>query len=272
MKKHFRYYTNYTKVVPIVIGATILTLSLSDVPVKAATNQNTTISHQTAPYSTTLSGQELSSQIQSFIDDVRSFVQGDLFGGITQSVQKAIGSVKVPDIGQVVSNIMKGSLPTDYNFSTKVENNLANSYAIRLDAAKQGERVGALQVAQTQTLSKTAQEQSSNKLQQSSSSAATSAAKEQDSQSSDTSQRILRNISTQQKALADIANLQMQEASQARRDRALQLTLSAQAAEELNAANTRERQSAIAVGNAATAQGALLTMPGGAVLGQPKSK
>jgi hypothetical protein len=269
MKKHFRYYT---KVVPIVIGATVFTLSLNVVPVKAATTQDTTGANQTTPASTTLSGQDVSSQIQGFIDDVRSFVQGDLFGGITQSVQKAIGSVKVPDLGQVVSNIMKGSLPADYNFSTKVENNLANSYAIRQDAAKQGERVGALQVAQTQTLSKAAQEQSSTKLQQSSSSAATSAAKEQDSQSSDTSQRILRNISTQQKALADIANLQMQEASQARQDRALQLTLSAQAAEELNAANTRERQSAIAAGNTATAQGSLLTMPGGAVLGQPVSK
>lgn len=269
MKKHFRYYT---KVVPIVIGATILTLSLSVVPVKAATNQNTTAANQTTPSSTTLSGQDVSSQIKGFIDDVRSFVQGDLFGGITQSVQKTIGSVKVPDLGQFVSNIMKGSLPADYNFSTKVENNLPNSYAIRQDAAKQGERVGALQVAQTQTLSKAAQEQSSTKLQQSSSNAATATAKEQDSQNSDTSQQILRNISTQQKALADIANLQMQEASQARQDRALQLTLSAQAAEELNAANTRERQSVIAAGNAATAQGALLTMPGGAVLGQPKSK
>ena len=107
------------------------------------------------------------------------------------------------------------------------------------------------------------------RLQLSADAEAQSRGKAEDSQQSDTSQRILRNISNQQQALADIAHLQMQEASQARQDRALQLTLSAQAAEELNAANTRERQTAIASGNAAAAQGAMLTMPGGAVLGQP---
>lgn len=125
------------------------------------TTQNQQVSQITSSQTNSfLSANQVTNEIQSFIKDVRSFVQGYLFGGITQLVQNAIGAVQIPDVGQVVSEIMKGSLPEDAALATKLENNVANSYAIRQDAAQMSERVGALQVAQTQTLSKTAQEQS----------------------------------------------------------------------------------------------------------------
>lgn len=235
------------------------------------TTQNQQVSQITSSQTNSfLSANQVTNEIQDFIKDVRSFVQGDLFGGITQLVQNAIGAVQIPDVGQVVSEIMKGSLPEDAALATKLENNVANSYAIRQDAAQMSERVGALQVAQTQTLSKTAQEQSKTTREFSTTNANESAQMAADSQNSDTSQQILQNISAQLKNQSAIADLQIKEASQARQDRALQLTLTAQAAQELNAANIRERQSAIASGNAAVAQGALLFMPGGTVLGESR--
>ncbi|MGB6300470.1 MAG: hypothetical protein WBF90_30445 [Rivularia sp. (in: cyanobacteria)] len=209
-----------------------------------------------------------SDEIQGFINDVRSFVRGDLFGNIKQIVQNSIGSVDIPDLGQVVSEIMKGSLPQDGVTSNKLENNVPNSYAIRQDLANQSERLGAVEVSQSKTLSKNAQQQSFETLELSANSEIESSQMSDDSQNTDTSQQILQNISQQLKNNATIANLEYQEASQARQDRALGLNLTAQAATELNAANTRERQSAIATGNRAVSQGSLLMMPGGAVLGE----
>ena len=209
-----------------------------------------------------------SDEIQGFINDLRSFVRGDFFGNIRQLVKNSIGLVDIPDLGQVVSEIMKGSLPSDGITSNKLENNLPNSYAIRQDLANQSERLGAIEVAQNKTLSKNAQQESLNTLELSASSEVESSQMSDDSQKSDTSQQILQNISQQLKNNTTISDLLLKEANQSRQDNALGLTLTAQAATELNAVNTRERQSAIAVGNRAVSQGSLLMMPGGAVLGE----
>ncbi|MGB3653733.1 MAG: hypothetical protein WBA41_21310 [Rivularia sp. (in: cyanobacteria)] len=210
-----------------------------------------------------------SNEIQGFINDVRSFVRGDFFGNIKQLVQNSIGSVDIPDLGEVVSEIMRGSLPGDGVTSNRLENNLPNSYAIRQDLANQSERVGAIEVAQNKTMSKNAQQQSLKTLELSANSEIESSQMSDDSQNTDTSQQILQNISQQLKNNTTISNLLLKEANQARQDKALGLTLTAQAAQELNAANTRERQSAIATGNRAVSQGSLLMMPGASILGQP---
>jgi hypothetical protein len=242
-----------------------LTIVNSGIAATSDTQQNRDIS-QTA---TTTFDKNSSNQIQGFINDVRSFVRGDLFGSITQLIQNAIGSVEVPDLGQVVSEIMKGSLPQDGTTANKLENKIPNSYAIRQDLANQSERVGAIEVAQIKTLSKNAQKESKLTLDTSANSELESSQMSGDSQNSDTSQQILQNISRQLHNNSTIADLQLQEASQARQDRALGLTLTAQVAQELNAVNTRDRQTQISTGNSAVSQGSLLTMPGGAVLGQP---
>lgn len=260
-----------------IIGTTVFisfTLINSATAATQDSTQTRTVSQtatSVATNSKVLSPNQESDPIGEFINDVDSFIRGDLFGGIAQLVESTIGSVEVPDLGQVVSQIMSGSLPEDAATSTKLENNLDNSYAIRQDLANQSERVAAVQVAQAKTLAVTAQDKSKVTLEQSANSAIESNQMAQDSQNSDTSQQILQNISQQLSNQTAIANLQIEEASQARQDRALGLTLSAQAAQELNAASTRERQSAIATGNAAVASGALLTMPGSAVLGQDLS-
>lgn len=251
-----------------VIGITIFSLSLTFINSATAATVDTTENRNITQTATASFDKNSSNQIQEFINDVHSFLRGDFFGGITQLVKNAIGSVQVPDLGQVVGEIMTGALPLDGENNNKLENNLPNSYAIREDLAKQSERLGAIDVAQLQTLSKNAQNKSKQTLEQSANSELESSQMSEDSENTDTSQQILRNISRQLKDSATITNLQLQEASQARQDRALGLTLSAQAAQELNAANTRERQTAIASGNGAISQGALLVMPGGAVLGK----
>ena len=248
-----------------IIGITVISVSFTAInPLFAATsdtNQNRDI-YQTT---TETLNKNSSEEIQGFINDVRSFIRGDFFGSITQLVKNAIGSVEVPDLDQVVSEIMKGSLPQDGTTANKLENKIPNSYAIRQDLANQSERLGAIEVAQIKTLSKNAQQQSKLTLDKSSSSELESSQMSDDSQNSDTSQQILQNISRQLHNNSTIADLQLQEASQARQDRALGLTLTAQAAQELNAVNTRERQSAISTGNKAVSQGSLLIMPGGSV-------
>ena len=248
-----------------IIGITVLSVSFTAInPLFAATsdtNQNRDI-YQTT---TETFNKNSSEQIQEFINDVRSFIRGDFFGSITQLVKNAIGSVEVPDLGQVVSEIMKGSLPQDGTTANKLENKIPNSYAIRQDLANQSERLGAIEVAQIKTLSKNAQQKYRETLNKSASSELESNQMSDDSQNSDTSQQILQNISRQLHNNSTIADLQLQEASQARQDRALGLTLTAQVAQELNAVNTRERQSAISTGNKAVSQGSLLIMPGGSV-------
>ncbi|TWH43789.1 hypothetical protein [Dulcicalothrix desertica] len=250
-----------------VIGIAIFSLSFTLINSATAATVDTTENRNITQTEEASFDKNSSNQIQGFINDVHSFLRGDFFGGITQLVKNAIGSVQVPDLGQVVGEIMTGALPEDGQNNNKLENNLPNSYAIREDLAKQSERIGAIDVAQFKTLSKTAQNKSKETLEQSANSELESGQMSDDSQNTDTSQHILQNISRQLKNNATIANLQLQEASQARQDRALGLTLNAQTAQELNAANTRERQSVIASGNCAISQGALLVMPGGTVLG-----
>ncbi|GEM_PF-2631213 len=254
------------------IGITVVSLNLitinSSLAATLDSEQNQTVSQTER----STFNENSSNEIQGFIDDVRSFVRGDFFGNIKQLVQNSIGSVDIPDLGQVVNQIMRSSLPQDGVTSNRLENNLPNSYAIRQDLANQSKRVGAVEVAQNKTMSKNAQRSALDNLESSANSEIESTQMSDDSQNTDTSQQILQNISQQLKNNATIANLQYQEASQARQDRALGLNLTAQAATELNAANTRERQSAIATGNRAVSQGSLLMMPGGAVLGEGVSE
>ena len=252
-----------------IIGITVAGLNVIRVSSSLAATSDISDNNAVAQTQGATFNENSSNEIQGFIDDVRSFVRGDFFGNIKQLVQNSIGSVDIPDLGQVVSEIMKGSLPQDGVTSNRLENNLPNSYAIRQDLANQSERVGAVEVSQSKTLSKDAQQQSFETLELSANSEIESSQMSDDSQNSDTSQQILQNISQQLKNNATIANLQYQEASQARQDRALGLNLTAQVAKELNAANIGDRQSQIATGNRAVSQGSLLMMPGGSVLDQP---
>lgn len=271
LKKKRRLLNKFSRKVKSisVIGITAIGISLTVVGSAFAATVDTPETRSITQTANSVTN--TSNSIQNFVNDLGSFVRGNLFGGITKFVNNALGSVEIPDLGEVVGEIMKGSLPSDGTTSTKLENNLKNSYAIRQDLANQSERVGAIEVAQNKTLSKTGQSQSKNTLEQSANSQNESSSMADDSENTDTSQHILRNISQQLKDNATIADLQLQEASQARQDRALDLTIAAQTAQEINSFNTGERQTRIATGNNTVSQGALLTMPGGSVFSQEQN-
>ncbi|MGD1872987.1 MAG: hypothetical protein ACFB02_08025 [Mastigocoleus sp.] len=268
-KRNCRRFKLFSAVKSVsVIGVTVVSLNIflldSLLAKTLDTTQNTSVSNTTED----IFNQNSSNEIQEFVNDVRSFVRVDLFGNIEQFVRNSIGSVDIPDLGQVISEIMTGSLPKDGIISNKLENNLPNSYAIRQDLANQSQRLGAIEVAQNQTLAKNAQQKSLENLELSANAEIESTQMSDDSQNSDTSQQILQNISQQLKNNATIANLQYQEASFARQNKALELNLTAQIAQELNTSNISDRQTQIATGNSTISQGSLLMMPGSSVLGK----
>lgn len=229
--------------------------------------QQESANQTTSKQSNSLSLQEITEQVNGLIRDVRGFVEQDVFGSFNQILKTALGSLKIPDLGDIVQDIMKANtLPNEGKIANQLENNLPNSYAIREDIANVAERTAAIGVAQGSALSKQAQEKSKQTLQASASAKEESGAMASNSEATDTSQQILRNISVQLKANAEIADLQMQEAQQARIDRALSLSMEAQAAKELSETNTRERQQSITERNGTALYSGLISMPGGAIL------
>lgn len=229
--------------------------------------QQESANQTTSKQSNSLSLQEITEQVNGLIRDVRGFVEQDVFGSFNQILKTALGSLKIPDLGDIVQDIMKANtLPNEGKIANQLENNLPNSYAIREDIANVAERTAAIGVAQGAALSKQAQEKSKQTLQASASAKEESGAMASNSEATDTSQQILRNISVQLKANAEIADLQMQEAQQARIDRALSLSMEAQAAKELSETNTRERQQSITERNGTALYSGLISMPGGAIL------
>ena len=121
MAKHFqRRQPANLKGLSLVAGTTVLVLSVI-VPVRAETVTQSRSPAQTNDEIQAFKNEArgLTKDVQSFTSQLGSFVGGDLFGNVTQIVQQTIGAVKVPDLGQVVSQIMQGSLPSDYQLSSQ---------------------------------------------------------------------------------------------------------------------------------------------------------
>lgn len=208
------------------------------------------------------SSDSLGKQINNFVQDVRGFAEQGI-QQIQQFIESVKGAVRVPDWGKMLDRIWGRSVADSP--ATQLENNLTDSYAVREDLANQAERMGAQDAAQQHTLSEEAQQRSQQIRTKSETAAAESGALAQDSEGQDTSQNILRNISGQLEKEARLDNMLLQEAQQARTDRALDLTLEAQSAKELSEQNTASRQTAIAEHNRAISQSGLVTMPGGSI-------
>ncbi|MCC5625432.1 hypothetical protein LC574_30820, partial [Nostoc sp. CHAB 5715] len=138
------------------------------------------------------------------------------------------------------------------------------------DLGKYATRTVATEIANQATLSQAAQSQMAQIKQATQQDTQESVSLGEESQSLDVTQQILQNLS-QQTALSSRVNERMLiEAQQARIDRALSNTLTAQTAKELSAINTADRRKSVAAGNAATRQAGLLIMPGGITLGSDK--
>ncbi|MBD2603814.1 hypothetical protein H6G81_04520 [Scytonema hofmannii FACHB-248] len=262
--------------------AAALTQDPANVTTQAGQSTNTPTSTEIAQMGTKAASQTTGSSffapienvvqsVNNFIDDVTGFVQNDVFGSLNNLLSSTLGAVKVPVLNQVSDNIMKSS--TANNEGTKLSETLENkiggegSYAIKDDFNKQAERATAIGVANGATLSTQAQERSAQQLLAAQTATHNSNQLSEDSKNQDVTQRIMQNISQQTALNAQTNEMLIQEAQQARTDRAVNNVLTAQAAKEIAAINTSSRRADAASGNAASQQAGMLMLPGGGTIG-----
>lgn len=262
--------------------AAALTQDPADATTQARQSTNTPTSTEIAQMRTKAASQTTGSSffapienvvqsVNNFIDDVTGFVQNDIFGSLNNLLSSTLGAVKVPVLNQVSDNIMKSS--TANNEGTKLSETLENkiggegSYAIKDDFNKQAERAAAIGVANGGTLSTQAQERSAQQLLAAQTATHNSNQLSHDSKNQDVTQRIMQNISQQTALNTQTNEMLIQEAQQARTDRAVNNVLTAQAAKEIAAINTSSRRADAASGNAASQQAGMLMLPGGGTIG-----
>lgn len=262
--------------------AAALTQDPADATTQAGQSTNTPTSTEIAQMGTKAASQTTGSSffapienvvqsVNNFIDDVTGFVHNDIFGSLNNLLSSALGAVKVPVLNQVSDNIMKSS--TANNEGTKLSETLENkiggegSYAIKDDFNKQAERAAAIGVANGATLSTQAQERSAQQLLAAQTATHNSNQLSEDSKNQDVTQRIMQNISQQTALNTQTNEMLIQEAQQARTDRAVNNVLTAQAAKEIAAINTSSRRADAASGNAASQQAGMLMLPGGGTIG-----
>ncbi|MDB9322350.1 hypothetical protein [Nodularia spumigena] len=210
-------------------------------------------------------------QINDFVGDVKNFVQNDLFNPLGNLLNSALGAFQIPDLNQILAGIMNGAVNNDPGavLSETLENktNGQSSYGIREDFGKFATRTVATGVANQATLSQTAQNQMAEIKQATRQDTQAIVSLGEESQNLDVTQQILQNLSQQTALNSRVNERMLEESQQARIDRALINTITAQTAKELSAINTADRRKSIAAGNAATQQMGLLIMPGGMTLG-----
>jgi hypothetical protein len=217
---------------------------------------------------------DTSNQINDFVGDVNKFVQNDLINPVNNLINSTIGAFQIPDISTLVNQIIGGSASKSPGalLSEILENktNGQSSYSIREDISKDATRNVATTIANQSTLNKSAQTKMAQIKQATQQDTQEIIRLGQESQNLDVTQQILQNLSQQTALNSQINERMLQEAQQARIDRAMSNTLTAQTAQELAAINTADRRKNIAAGNAVTQQSALLMMPGGVTLGSEK--
>lgn len=214
-------------------------------------------------------------EVDQFIGDVRGFVQNDLFGTLNELLSSSLGAIKIPDLSQVSHEILNA--PTSRYEGTQLSDQLENklgssdsqgSTAIMSELDRQAQRNTAIGIADGSTLSEEAQAQSRSVLQATEQDTTQNVQLAEESQSLDVSQHILQNLSQQTALNAQVNARVLQEAQQARTDRAINNVLLSQAAQEISAINTSDRRGSITSGNQASSQAGMLMLPGGGYLGQ----
>ena len=214
-------------------------------------------------------------QVNEFIGDIGGFVQNELFGPLNQILSSSLGAIKIPDLSQVSSKIIKA--PTSSLEGTKLSDLLETksskldgkgSYSILSEFDGQAQRKAAVGIADGSTLSQEAQGNSRQVLEVTKQDTRQNIQLGEESQSLDVTQQILQNLSQQTALNAQVNERILQEAQQARTDRAINNVLLSQAAQEISAINTSDRRGSIASGNQASLQAGMLMLPGGGYLGE----
>jgi hypothetical protein len=210
-------------------------------------------------------------QINEFLGDVQHFMQKDVLTPVNTLIQSTLGAFQVPDLAQLWGQIMGGSASRDPGamLSETLENKTrgGSSYGIREDLSKSAATATATGIANQSILSQAAQTRMAQVRQATQQDTQESTRLGEESQGLDVTQRIMQNLSQQSALNSQVSQRVLQEAQQARVDRAIGNMLSAQTTRELSAITTADRRKTISAGNAASQQGGLMMMPGGVTLG-----
>ena len=195
---------------------------------------------------------------------------GDLLGELTtlftDLVSGLVGSfnlAKVVDLHQLFNQVMSGTLAEEVALSNASENNLPQSYAHRADWGKSLQRQAAIATVTDTTLGEDAQVQTRENCLFANDATEIIFELGEDSQSLDTSQQILQNISGQLGQRATIDHLIKEELTLMRQDLALTTVLDAQIAQQIHESNLSERRANVSSRNLVVVNGGLVTLPGG---------
>jgi hypothetical protein len=265
----------------IVLGLSLSLINLNQPTLAQTTPPVPTPTQTSAVQTSSTSGdffkpiQNVIKEVDQFIGDVRGFVQNDLFGTLNELLSSSLGAIKIPDLSQVSHEILNA--PTSRYEGTQLSDQLENklgssdsqgSTAIMSELDSQAQRNAAIGIADGSTLSEEAQAQSRLVLQATEQDTTQNVQLAEESQNLDVSQHILQNLSQQTALNAQVNARVLQEAQQARTDRAINNVLLSQAAQEISAINTSDRRGSITSGNQASSQAGMLMLPGGGYLGQ----
>lgn len=195
---------------------------------------------------------------------------GDLLGELTtwftDLVSGLVGSfnwAKVVDLHQLFRQIMSGTLTEEMALSNGAENNLPQSYSQREDFAKSLQRKAAIATVEDTTLGEQAQAQTRDNCLFADEASEIIFELGEDSQSLDTSQQILQNISGQLGQQGTLDHLIKEELTLMRQDLALTTVLSAQIAQQIHESNLAQRRTNVSSRNLVVVNGGLVTLPGG---------
>lgn len=219
-------------------------------------------------------GDDIIDQFRSLLGRVRDFFV-DLPGTLGNIINGALGQYGVPDLETVTTQVEETATSQEEGaaLSEVLENRQPGqgSYAIRTDLAKQASRETALEITSAATLSQTAQQNMARRAQATQEETAQNVQLGEESQSLDVTQQIMQNLSQQTALNSRVNERVLQEAQQARVDRAIANAIHAQQARELSVITTTDRRQHIAAGNAANQQTGLLSLPGGYYLGSEET-
>lgn len=271
----------------LTIPAMLLPLILSPVEAQADSSNNpfttTTTVNNPAPSNFTVSTsqtQQIEQQMQSsaaqFFGQANNPIQqiSGTFSKITtqldQMLQSFVGSLKIPDLPEVIAKIMSGNFADNQStkLSATLEKKPQGSYSIQSDLANLAQQQTAISTAANATLSKAAQDRQAQMAQMVDQNVTQNIQLGEESQNQDVTQHIMRNISQQTALAAQNQGAIVLQNQQAQIDRALANTLSAQQAKELSELNVTQRRQDAAAGTASSTQAGLFQMPGGITLGK----
>lgn len=214
--------------------------------------------------------QQTNQQSQDFISQTLGFVK-DIPQEFGQLLQSAVGSFKAPDLGQLISTFLRGS--TSQSDSGKLAESLENklggpgSYSIRNDLSNESFRSLSLGSTSEATLSRQAQERATQTMKSTQTATDEIVSLGDESQHLDVTQQILQNIAAQGSQTGKVNKVLVDEAQQARVDRAMNNSLTAQIAEETAGTNISNRRETSAAANSAVRQSGGVTLFGGGTLG-----